>query len=173
MKIENSERMIALTREIKKKGREKDVFGEHAYIATQPSRGAQQHEKQAWGKKVKFSGTVVMNMGSAEFNGLENPDTEVEMDIFGEANDGSGTWAVKPAGRTSVMQLLTKMKGKDGRRFWQCLSRSWDGTWKGTFIGKDKETLDQAGEVSMYLASHFRIVLSHRGFTKKTICKLI
>ena len=54
-----------------------------------------------------------MNMGSAEFNGLENPDAEVEMDIFGEANDGSGTWARKPAGRTSVRQLLTKMKGKE------------------------------------------------------------
>ena len=115
MKIDDSERMIALTREIKKKGREKDVFGEHAYIATQPSRGAQQHKKQAWEKKVKFSGTVVMNMGSAEFNGLENPDAEVEMDIFGEANGGSVTWSKKPAGRTSVRQLLTKMKGKDGR----------------------------------------------------------
>ena len=122
MKIDDSERMIALTREIKKKGRDKDVFGEHAYLATQPSRGAQQHEKQAWEKKVKFSGTVVMNMGSAEFNGLENPDAEVETNIFGEVNDGSGTWAVKPAGMTSARQLLTKMKGKDGRRFWQCLS---------------------------------------------------
>ena len=27
--------------------------------------------------------------------------------------------------------------------------------------------------MSMCLASHIRIVLSHRGFTKKTICKLI
>ena len=51
MKIEDSKRMIALTREIKKKGRDKDVFGEHAYLVTQPTRGAQQHEQQAWGKK--------------------------------------------------------------------------------------------------------------------------
>ena len=92
------------------------------------------------------------------------------MDIFGKTNDGSGTWARKPAGRTSVRQLLTKTKGKDGRRFWQCLSRSWDGTWKGTFIRKDKETLNQAGEMSMCLASHLRILLSHRRFTKRTIC---
>ena len=70
---------------------------------------------------MKFSGTVVMNMGSAKFDGLENPDAEIEMEIFGETNDSSGTWAVKPAGKTSVWQLLTKMKGKDGRRFWQCL----------------------------------------------------
>ena len=117
MKIDDSERMVVLTREIKKKGRDKDVFGEHAYLVTQLSRGAQQHEKQAWEKKVKFSGTVVMNMGSAEFNGLENLDAEVKMDICGKANDGSGTWARKSAGRTSVRQLLTKMKGKDGRRF--------------------------------------------------------
>ena len=115
MKINDSECMIALTREIKKKGRDKDVFGEHAYLATQPSRGAQQHKQQAWERKVKFSGTVVMNMGSAEFNGLENPDAEVEMDIFGKAHDGSSTWARKPAGTASVRQLLTKMKGKDGR----------------------------------------------------------
>ena len=98
MKIEDSEQMIALTREIKKKGRDKDVFGEHAYLATQPSRGAQQHEKQALEKKVKFSRTVVMNMGSAEFNGLGNSDAEIEMEIFCKTNDGSGTWAAKPAG---------------------------------------------------------------------------
>ena len=72
-----------------------------------------------------------------------------------------------------MRQLLTKMKGKDGRRFWQCLSRSWNGTWKSTFIGKDKETLDQGGEMSMCLASHLPIVLSQRGFTKNPICKLI
>ena len=173
MKIEDSERMIALTREIKKKGRDKDVFGEHAYLATQPNRRAQQHEKQAWKKKVKFSGTVVMNTGSAEFNGMENLDSEIKMEVFGETKDGSETWAVKPAGKTSVRQLLTKRKGKDVRRFWQCLYRSWDITWKGSFIGKDKETLDQAGEMSMCLASHFRILLSHRGFTKNTICKVI
>ena len=41
-----------------------------------------------------------MNMGSAEFNGLEHPDAEVEMDIFSETNDGSGTWARKSAGKT-------------------------------------------------------------------------
>ena len=109
--------MIALTREIKKKGRDKDVFGEHTYLATQPNRRAQQHEKQAWKKKVKFSRTVGMNTGSAEFNGLENPDTEIEMEVFGEIKDGSGTWAVKRAGKTSVRQLLTKLKGTDGRRF--------------------------------------------------------
>ena len=94
MKIEDSEQMIALTREIKKKGRDKDVFGEHAYLATQASRGAQQHEKQVWEKKVKFSGTVVMNTGSAEFNGLENLNAEIKMEVFGETKCGSGTWAV-------------------------------------------------------------------------------
>ena len=107
-----------------------------------------------------------MNTGSAEFNGLENPDAEIEMEVFGETKDGSGTWAVKPAGKTSVRQLLTKLKGKDGRKFWQSLYQGWDGTWKGSFIGKDKETLDQAGEVSMCLASHIRILLSLQGFTK-------
>ena len=47
MKAEDLEQMIALTREIKKKGRDKDVFGEHSYLATQPGKGAQQHKKQA------------------------------------------------------------------------------------------------------------------------------
>ena len=106
--------MIALTREIKKKRRYKDVLGKHAYLANQHIIGAQQHEKQAWEKKVKFSGTVVMNTGSAEFNGLENCDAETEMEVFGELKDGSGTWAVMPAGKTLVRQLLTKLKGKDG-----------------------------------------------------------
>ena len=46
---------------------------------------------------MKSSGTVVMNSGSAEFNGLENPDAEVEMEIFAPANNGSGTYAIKPA----------------------------------------------------------------------------
>ena len=91
MKVEDSERMISLTRGIKMKGRDKDVFGEHAYLTTQPGKGAQQYEKQVWEKKVKFSGTVVMNTGSAEFNGLENPDAENEMNAFAELNDGSGT----------------------------------------------------------------------------------
>ena len=45
MKVEDSERMISLTREIKKKGRDKDVFGDHGYLATQPVRGAQYHKK--------------------------------------------------------------------------------------------------------------------------------
>ena len=40
---------------------------------------------------MKFSGMVVMNTGSAEFNGLENPDAENEMNAFAELNDGSGT----------------------------------------------------------------------------------
>ena len=72
-----------------------------------------------------------------------------------------------------MRQLLTKLKGEDGRRFWQSLYQGWDGTWKGLFIGRDEETLDQAGEVSMCLASHIRILLSHGGFTKNTIFKLI
>ena len=165
--------MIAPTREIKKKGRDKEVFGEDAYLATQPGKGAQQHEKQAWEKKVKFSRTVVMNTGSAKFNGLGNPDVEVDMEIFAEANDGSGTYAPEPAGKTTIRQLLTKMKGKDGKQFWQSLYQGWDGTWTGSFIGKGKNTLDKAGEVSMCLASHFRILLARRGFTKKCIFKLI
>ena len=66
---------------------------------------------------MKFSGTVVMNSGSAEFNGLENPDAEVEMEIFAAANDGSGTYVIRPAGKTTVRQLITKMKDQDGRRF--------------------------------------------------------
>ena len=72
-----------------------------------------------------------------------------------------------------MRQLLIKLKGKDRSVLWQSLYQDWDGTWKGSFIGRDKRNLDQAGKVSMCLASHIRIILSHRGFTKKSIFKLI
>ena len=44
MNVKDTERMITLFREIKKKGLEKEMFGEHAYIAFQPIQG-EQHEK--------------------------------------------------------------------------------------------------------------------------------
>ena len=84
---------------------------------------------------------VVMNSGSAEFNGLENPDAEVEMEIFAAANNSSGTYVVKPAGNTTIRQLLTKMKGQDGRQLWQYLYKSWSALWTGSFLGKDKTCL--------------------------------
>ena len=71
MKVEDLEQMIALTREIKKKERDKDVFSKHSYLDTQHGKGDQQHKKAAWEKKIKFSGTMVMNTGSAQFNGLK------------------------------------------------------------------------------------------------------
>ena len=58
-----------------------------------------------------------MNTGSAEFNSLENPDAETEMEVFGELKDGSRAWVVRSAGNTSVRQLRIEPEGKDRRRF--------------------------------------------------------
>ena len=86
---------------------------------------------------MKFSGTVVINPGSADFNGLENPDAEVEMKIFAPANDGSGTYTVKPTGKNNGQAAPHKNEGQR----WQtvlakCLQRlEWhmDGVlhWEG------------------------------------------
>ena len=85
-----------------------------------------------WERKVKFSGTVMMNQGSVEFNGLENPDAEVQMETVDQT--------LAQPGKMSVRSILTKIRGPDNRRFWQCITRNWDGIYTGTFIGHDKET---------------------------------
>ena len=57
------------------------------------------------------------NLGMAEFVGLEYPNTEVEMEKLVENNDGTGTYNATTAGKMSVSQLLSKMKGPVGARF--------------------------------------------------------
>ena len=53
-----------------------------------------------------------MNTGSADFDGLENPDAETEMVVSGELKDSTRTCAVRSAGKTSVRQPLTNLKGR-------------------------------------------------------------
>ena len=171
MNVQDTERMIPLFREIKKKGLEKELFGEHADIGFQPIKG-EQHEKESWAKKVRFHGTVMRNTGSATFPGLEQPDVETEMERYEPTNDGSGTYITTKT-TTSVRKLLTNLKGRDGRRLWQTLFPSWDGEWTGTFIGTDEGTLAETRAISACLASYLRILCARCGYTKKSIIKLL
>ena len=118
-----------------------------------------------WERKVKFSGMVMMNQGSVEFNGLENPDAEVLMETVYQT--------LAQPGKMSVRSILTKMRGPDNRRFWQCIARNWDGIFTGTFIGHDKETVGLAAEYSACCASQIRVYLQQRGFTRECIAKLL
>ena len=164
-KFEDQPRLVTLVKEIKKKGYEKDIFGEAAYFAFQPERNASGEHKKAWERKVKYSGTVMMNQGSVEFSGLENPDAEVQMEMIDQT--------LPQPGKMSVRSILSKMKGPGNKRFWQCIARNWDGIFTGTFIGHDKETLEMAAEYSACLASQLRVYLQRRGFTRECIAKLL
>ena len=61
----------------------------------------------------------MMNQGSVELNGLEDPDAEVQMEMVDQT--------LPPPGKMSVQTVLTKMKGPDGSRFWRCIAPNWDG----------------------------------------------
>ena len=115
-KFEDQSRLVNLVQEIKKKGYEKDIIGEATYFAFQPDRDTSEEHKKMWERKVKFSDTVMMNQGSIEFNGLEDPDVEVLMETVDQS--------LAQPGKMSVQSVLTKMKGLGNRRFWQCIARN-------------------------------------------------
>ena len=71
----------------------------------------------------------MMNQGSVEFNELEDPDAEVQMEMVDQT--------LSPPEKISVQTVLTKMNGPDKRRFWQCIAPNWDGIFAGTFISQD------------------------------------
>jgi len=164
-KVDDQPRLVNLVKEIKKKGYEKDIFGESCYLAFQPDRDATPDHKKVWERKVKYSGTVMMNQGSVEFNGLEFPDAEVQMEMV-DPN-------LPQPGKMSIRMVLTKMKGPGKKRFWQCIAPNWDGIYTGTFIGKDEESLELAAEYSACCASQVRVLLQRRGFTRDSVAKLI
>ena len=164
-KFEDQSRLVNLVQEIKKKGYEKDIFVEATYFVFQPDQDASTEHKKVWERKVKFSDTVMMNQGSVEFNGLENPDAEVLMEMVDQT--------LPQPGKMSVRSVLTKMKWPGSRCFWQCIALNWDGIFTGTFIGHDKETVGLAAEYSAYCASQIRVYLQRRGLTRECVTKLL
>ena len=131
--------MTAVFREKEKKGRKKDLFGEHVYIATQPING-ENHEKEAWASKIRHHGTVMRNMGEVTFPGLKFLDAVTNIERFEVAADGSGV-SITTSVTTSVRELLYKLKARDGNQLWQTLYLSWDGEWMEIFIGVDEGTI--------------------------------
>ena len=100
--------MTAVFHEIKKKRREKDLFGEHVYIASQPI-SRQTHEREAWAKEFRHHGMVMRNTGKATFAGLEYPDAETEIVRF-ELATGDSRLSTTTRMTTSVRKLLYKLK---------------------------------------------------------------
>ena len=129
------ERIVPIVKEMKKKGYDKDEWGEYAYLFIRPNKEATIEQKRDWEKRIVFSGTVNSDLGIADFVGLEYPNTEVDMENLVDNNDGTGTYSATTAGKISVSQLLSKMKGPDGDRFWQCTAQNWHGVWTGFFLG--------------------------------------
>lgn len=129
------ERIVPIVKEMKKKGYDKDEWGEYAYLFIRPNKEATIEQKRDWEKRIVFSGTVNSDLGIADFVGLEYPNTEVDMEKLVDNNDGTGTYSATTAGKISVSQLLSKMKGPDGDRFWQCTAQNWHGVWTGFFLG--------------------------------------
>ena len=164
-KFEDQSRLVNLVQEMKKKGYEKDIFGEAAYFAFQPDRDASAEHKKVWGRKVKFSDTIMMNQGIVEFSVLENPDAEVLMETVDQS-------LAQPR-KMSVRSILTKMKGPDNRRFWQCITRNWDGNFTRRFIRHDKEMVGLVAEYSACCASQIRVYLQRLGFTRECVAKLL
>ena len=156
--------MTAVFWEIKKKGREKELFGEHAYIAFQPITG-EQHEKEHWAKRLRHHGAVMRNIGNGTFVGLEHPDAETVMERYEAATEGLETYTTTKM-KTSVRKLLTNLTARDGQRLWQTLYLSWEGEWRGTFIGMDKRTLAKAHAISTCLTSYLRVFCSRYGYKK-------
>ena len=101
-RIKDKLNIVKVATECKKKGYDKDLFGEMAYFSLQPDRDAENKPKQVWEGRLRFSGTVQMNIGSVEFRGLENPDAEVEMELADPT--------MKSPGRMSFCSIMKGIK---------------------------------------------------------------
>ena len=109
----------------------------------------------------------------AEFNGLEYPHNEVDMEKLVDNNDGTSTYSATSAGKMSVSQLMSELKGPEGDRFWKFTAQNWHGVWTDFFLGQDDQSIELAVETGGCLASTIRIWLSRRRITNKYIRNLL
>ena len=117
---------------------------------------------------VVMQGNLQKSYGSVVLDGITNLDYKVEVKLTpspsGEKRTSPGKW--------SLRDVLMSVKADDQHIF-HFIARDWQGDLLVHFDGTDTAALIVAGELSECPVSYTCMYLRRRGWTKKTVRKLL
>lgn len=164
---EHAERIQRVVREVRRRGMETRLFGEHAFFQYKLPSKADPETKRRFLNKLRNHGAIQKSTGSMILTGLVRPDWKVKVELHDDANGPRAS-----PGEYSVRDLASKMM-VGHQRLWQGIFGNHSGGYTGFFPGTDQAANDLAIEIAGDLAGYLKCYLTRQGWKMVTIKQLI